>query len=149
MNKLTTSPSGLKLIETFESFAPTVYTCPAGKPTIGFGHVIRKNERFTPPITLDQARRLMASDVKPIELYLNAVLPGVAQYEFDALVSFCFNVGIGAFDRSTLRRRIKQGNKYGAAAEFARWNRGGGKVLSGLIRRRNAERAMFLGVNNA
>lgn len=148
MNTLKPSNACFRLIESFESFSATVYMCPAGKPTIGYGHVVLPSEAFPKPITLDQARALLAADVKPIELYLNAVLPGLAQHRFDALVSFIFNVGIGAFDRSTLRRRIKQGNVAGAAAEFARWNKAGNKILAGLIRRRDAERSMFLGVAN-
>lgn len=122
--------------------------CPAGKPTIGFGHVVLPSESFPKPITLDQARALLAADVAYVARYLNDTLPGLNQHQFDALVSFVFNVGIGAFRTSTLRRRIFVDDFAGAASEFSRWNKAGGKILAGLIRRRNAERALFLGVSD-
>jgi lysozyme len=69
----------------------------------------------------------------------------IEQYQFDAFVSFSFNVGIGAFSKSTLLKKFRAGDIEGAAKEFARWNKGGGKVLKGLVRRRVEEAKLFLG----
>lgn len=139
-----TSPRGLGLIRSCESFSPKVYICPAGKPTIGYGHVVRANERFTQPMSRAEAEQLLANDLSPVEIYLSASFPALNQNEFDALASFCFNVGLGAFEKSTLFKKLKAGDKSGAAAEFERWIHGGGKVLPGLVARRAAEREIFL-----
>lgn len=69
---------------------------------------------------------------------------GVTQCQFDALVSFCYNLGAKALSTSTLMRKLNAGDTFGAADEFLRWNKAGGKVLAGLTRRREAERALFL-----
>ena len=95
-------------------------------------------------ITQAEADRLFSNDVAPIEKQLTADVPNVSQHQFDALVSFCFNLGVSAYMGSTLRRKLKAGDKLGAAAEFPKWCRANGKVVAGLQRRRNAERAMFL-----
>ena len=86
----------------------------------------------------------LAEDLAPIEIYLSAVFPSLNQNQFDALASFCFNVGLGAFEKSTLFARLKAGDLPGAASQFARWVHGGGKVLPGLVTRRAAERDLFL-----
>ncbi len=74
-----------------------------------------------------------------------AVKVPLAQHEFDALVAFAYNVGLGAFRKSTLLRLLNKGDKASAAKQFDRWNKAGGKMLAGLTRRRAAERAMFEG----
>jgi len=142
---LTTSQRGLALIKSFESFSPTLYLCPAGKPTIGYGHVVR-GAGIDEPITESQAVALLADDCRTVEIYLNAInLPApLTQHEFDALVSFCFNVGLGAFDKSTMLKKLKAGAITGAANEFLRWDNVNGKPLAGLTRRRKAERDLFL-----
>lgn len=140
----TTSLRGIALIKHFESFSATVYTCPAGKMTIGYGHLVRKIDRITPPITREQADALLRNDLAPVEIYLSAVLPELKHNEGDALASFAFNVGLGAFEKSTLLQKIKAGDKPGAAAEFGRWVHAGDKVLPGLVTRRKAERDMFM-----
>lgn len=86
----------------------------------------------------------MRADLAPVEIYLSAIFPALTQNEFDALASFVFNVGLGAFEKSKLRRLLKAGDKAGAANEFPRWNKAAGKVLPGLVTRRAAERALFL-----
>ena len=95
-------------------------------------------------ITRAEADRLFSNAVAPIEKQLTADVPNVSQHQFDALVSFCFNLGVSAYMGSTLRRKLKAGDKLGAANEFPKWCRANGKVVAGLQRRRNAERAMFL-----
>ncbi len=139
-----TSSIGLGLIRRFESFSPTVYLCPAGKRTLGYGHVIRDPNLLYSRISREQAEALLVEDLAPIEIYLAAVLPGLNQNQFDALASFCFNVGLGAFEKSTLFARLKAGDFAGAASQFPRWSHANGKVLLGLVRRREAERALFV-----
>lgn len=147
--KLTTSQRGLDLIKGFEKFAPNLYRCPAGKPTLGYGHVLRPSEKFT-RVSLQQADQLLRDDCKIVEIYLNAVnLPSpLNQNEFDALVSLAFNIGLGNFEKSTLLKRLREGDKPRAAAEFLRWDKitqGGELVMSkGLHRRRCVERELFI-----
>jgi lysozyme len=140
-----TSPRGIALIQSFEGFSPTVYTCPAGKPTIGWGHVVRKLDKIAPPITKDQAAALLVEDLAPTEIYLGAILPDLPQHQFDALCSFAYNIGLTNFETSTLLRKLKAGDIDGAAKEFVRWVNVQGKPLDGLKRRRAAERDMFVG----
>lgn len=140
----TTSPAGRALIRAAESFSSKVYLCPAGKKTIGYGHVVRDSEHFPALITLGDAESILANDLSPVEIYLNGVFPDLNQNQFDALASFCFNVGIGAFEKSTMFVRLKAGDTFGAASQFSRWTFGGGKELPGLVKRRIAERDLFL-----
>lgn len=139
-----TSPRGLTLIRSHEAFCTDTYLCPAGKPTIGYGHVLRECDDIKPPITLAQADLLLCKDLAPIEIYLSAVFPSLNQNQFDALASFCFNCGLGAFEKSILFKRLKAGDLPAAAREFAAWVKANGKVLPGLITRRNAEKVLFL-----
>lgn len=138
------SPAGVKLIQKFEAFSPDVYLCPAGLPTIGWGHVIRKTDRIVPPITPDQAYRLLREDLAAIEIYLTGVLPALTQGQFDACASLAFNIGLGAFEKSTLMKMLRAGDVSGAAEQFGRWINSNGKPLGGLVRRRAAERRLFL-----
>ena len=139
------SPVGLALIRGFESFSPVIYLCPAGKPTIGYGHVVRGAvDHFPSRISGEQAEALLVEDLAPVAIYLNAVFPALTQNKFDALASFCFNVGLGAFEKSTLFARLKADDMAGAAGQFERWVHSGGKVLPGLVKRRAAERDLFL-----
>lgn len=145
MEKMRVSQVGLDLIKSFESFSPVAYICPAGKRTIGYGHVIRPGETFG-RIDEDRALELLAHDCGIAETFINATTPNLNQNEFDALVSFVFNVGVGAYDTSTLKKLLKAGGKGAAADEFLKWDHVHGEVLAGLTRRREAERAMFLGI---
>jgi lysozyme len=146
---MNTSQAGIDLIHEFESFSPTAYLCPAGVWTIGWGttRVNGKPVRQGMTATREQADAWFAKDLQKFEnCVLNAVDVDLTQGQFDALVSFAYNVGCAAFKSSTLVRLLNHGNEAGAAAEFARWNKGGGRVLAGLTRRREAERALFEGV---
>src|SRR5690606_4040219 len=80
---------------------------------------------------------------------LSAITRSVAQYELDAMVDLAYNIGVGAFQGSTLVRKFNAGDTDGAADEFLRWNRSGGRVLLGLRRRRKADRCLFLGTTAA
>jgi lysozyme len=148
---LTSSPRCLELIRSFEHFEPKAYPCPAGVLTIGFGHVIRPSEPHlrTKTLTRAEAEQLLRDDCRPIETYLSAVLPDwVRIHHFDALVSFCFNVGIQAFDGSTLRVKLKAGDRLAAQAEFSKWVFAKGKRLRGLEVRRACEALMFAGCSD-
>ena len=149
-----TSDAGVSLIKTFEGFRAKPYRCPAGIPTIGYGATFypdgRKVSMNDPAITEARATELLRNMLDGFERgVLRLVAVPLAQHEFDALVSFAYNVGIEALAGSTLLKRLNANDKKGAADQFLRWNRSDGRVMSGLTRRREAERAMFLGAKNA
>ena len=145
-----TSDKGLALIKSFEGFSAKPYLCPAGVPTIGYGATYYPDGRRVTmqdrPVTEADAtamlRAMLASYEAGVSRY---VLVPVTQGQFDALVSFAYNIGLSALKNSTLLRVLNLRDYAGAAAQFARWNRANGKVLPGLTRRREAERVMFLG----
>lgn len=143
----------IELVKRFEGFSPTVYICPAGYPTIGYGHVVTPEERkrFRGGITKEEAEELLRRDLIKFEAGVKAQLKGVKlhEYSMDALTSFAYNVGLYAFRGSTLRRLILRGELIDAAEQFLRWVYAGGKRLRGLELRRRAERELFLeGVND-
>ena len=140
------SEEGLRLIKRFEGFSETVYICPAGYPTIGYGHVVLDHEveNFAYGISEEQATDLLRQDVAIAErAVLQHINVPLSDGQFDALVSFTFNLGSGALQRSTLRRKLNRQEYRLAAKEFGRWVWAGGKKLKGLIHRRNAEAALF------
>lgn len=152
--KLQISNAGLELIKSCEQFSPTLYVCPAGKPTIGWGHVVRPNETLRQPISALEGAELLARDVEIAEKLIRAWVCSkveLAQHEFDALVSLVFNIGGPNFQTSTLRRYLEAGNRPAAADQFLKWvwatdpKTGVKRKLAGLERRRAAERALFLG----
>jgi lysozyme len=115
-----------------------------GTLTIGHGHT-GPDVVIGQRITAEAAARLLAADLGEAEQGVaTTVRVPLSGNEFAALVSLAFNIGCRSFARSTLLRRLNAGDRLGAAAEFARWNRAGGKVLPGLVRRRAAEAALFL-----
>ena len=133
----------------FEGFESQPYLCPAGIPTIGYGSTryadgtkVTLNDE---PITHDDAIELLYATITPFEdaIHKNVTAP-INQNQFDALVSFVYNVGAGNFAKSTLLKKLNKADYQGAGDEFLRWNKAGGKVLNGLTRRRDAERALFL-----
>lgn len=139
---------GLELIKRFEGFSPTVYVCPAGWPTIGYGHVVRKGEgdRFADGIDEAEGHVLLRADVVVSERsVLRLVRVPLDDCQFDALVSFTFNLGAGALQRSTLRRRVNREEHDAAPAEFRRWVWAGGRKLKGLVKRRAAEARIYAG----
>ena len=144
------SPRGIALIKQYEGFRAKPYRCPAGIATIGYGNTTyldgRKVMLTDAPIDAAEATELLAGTLDPIADKLNAlVTAGLTQGQFDALASFIYNIGWGAFAKSTLCRYARAGDWAKAAAEFDKWVHGGGKVLPGLVRRRAAERALFEG----
>ena len=143
MNGLKVSPAGLALIKRFESFAANPYRCPAGKFTIGYGHVISMMDRLIPPITIDRAEQLLAADLSWVEEDLNALPVPLTQGQFDALASLTYNIGRGAFAGSTLKNRLLAHDMQGAGDQFLRWVFVKGKALKGLANRRVVELRMF------
>lgn len=141
---MTLSPAGLALIKRFEGLRTEAYRCPAGVWTIGYGSTrgVREGMR----ITEAQAESLLVEDCKRFErAVVGMVEVPITQGQFDALVSFAFNLGAEALRRSTLLRLLNQSRYAEAASQFPRWNKAGGRVLDGLTKRRAAERAMFEG----
>jgi lysozyme len=138
------TPEGAEFIANFEGFRATPYVCPAGKRTVGFGHVILPGEFFT-TVARDQALYLLQTDAA-----LNAAPVGRAltvpltTYQADALISLAFNVGGFAVRQSTLLKKINAGLMTDAAEEFLRWDKIGKTKSRGLTRRREAEKALFL-----
>lgn len=138
-----TGQRGIDLIKRFEGLRLRSYLCPANVWTIGYGHT--GNVTSNQIITSEQAESILKSDLQRFENAVSdAVKVPLNQNQFDALVSLAFNIGVGAFSGSTLVRMLNAANYTGAADQFLRWNRAGGRVLDGLTRRRQAERALFL-----
>jgi lysozyme len=137
---------GLNLIKHFEGFSNKIYICPAGYPTIGYGHRVLKNENniFQNGVTPQKAENILKTDVQKaeqaVEKYISVPLK---DNQFAALVSFTFNVGINAFSTSTLRHLVNQQNHNKAAEQFLRWIWAGKRKLKGLLRRRQAEANLY------
>jgi lysozyme len=139
-----TSDDGLSLIKRFEGVKLTAYKCPAGKNTIGYGHT---GDDVKPgmKITEAEAHELLRQDTeKAAAAVRHLVTVPLEQCQFDALVSFVFNVGTGAFKSSTMLRKLNERFNLGAADEFLRWIYVKGSPSGGLINRRSAERDLFL-----
>lgn len=152
MNELKTSQKGIELIKKFEGCKLTAYRDSVGVWTIGFGHT--KDVKADMVITAEQAEQFLKDDVVYFENGVNKLLKTlkaqVTQNQFDALISFAFNLGLGNLRKSTLAKKLyvmqqnDRNSVQDVADEFPRWNKAGGQVLTGLTHRRNAERALFL-----
>lgn len=136
-----TGAAGVSLIKSFESLRLKAYQDSVGVWTIGYGHT--KGVKAGDVITEAQADAFLRADLADAETSVRQYCPVTTQGQFDALVSFTFNLGGGSLKDSTLRRKHNEGDYAGARAEFARWNRAGGQVLAGLSRRRAAEAALY------
>jgi lysozyme len=146
-----TSDNGLSLIKKSEGFRGNAYPDPAtgGKPyTVGYGTTVYPSGmpvKLGDKVTEQQADAYLRNDVKKFEAAVsNAVKVKLTQGQFDALVSFTYNVGPANMASSTLIKKLNAGDVNGAADEFPRWNKAAGKVMAGLTTRRAAERALFL-----
>jgi lysozyme len=138
-----TSVKGLELIKKYEGFSPKKYLCPAGKSTIGYGHVIRPYETYT-RITEKQGEDLLFQDVSIVESTVNNLVSvPLMQNQFDALVSLVYNWGSGNFLHSTLLQKINRKDYNGAIEEFSKINKVNGKIFEGLVNRRLAEANLF------
>jgi GH24 family phage-related lysozyme (muramidase) len=138
--------TGIALIKHFESFSAAPYVCPAGYPTGGWGHVFLPGEE---PRTLseDEAELILRRDCLNAERsVLRLIRVPLEDGRFDSLVSFVFNLGGGNLQRSTLRMKVNRGEHDAVPAEFRRWVYAGGRVMRGLVRRREAEAALYCGM---
>lgn len=143
-----TSITGIELIKHFEGFSAKPYLCPANYLTIGYGHVITEKEKLNSElfnlITKFQAEKILRNDLTKFERSVKALITvPLTQNQFDALVSFTYNLGAGALQRSTLRSKINRGEYSAAAAEFLKWIYAGGRKLPGLVLRRKEESLLY------
>jgi lysozyme len=154
------SPELIKMVKHHEGVRFKPYRCPALLWTVGVGHVIdpshigvkfedRKNLPIPPGwdriLTSSEVDDILAKDLARFERGVERLCPsGLTQPRFDALVSFSFNVGLGNLQRSTIRMRHNRGDFDGAAEAFMMWTKAGGKVLKGLVLRREDERKVYL-----
>jgi lysozyme len=155
------SDSAIEVIKHHEGKRNKPYLCPALLWTIGYGHVLypeqaklKLEERKAYPLRPEHDKiwsdggidAILRSDLARFESGVIRLCSGAADHQshFDALVSFSFNIGLGNLQSSTLRMKYNRGDFDGAADEFTKWNKGGGRVLPGLVLRRADERALFL-----
>jgi lysozyme len=139
-----TSPEGIALIKRFEGCRLEAYLCPANVWTIGYGHTgadVVKGLK----VSQETADILLRRDLLKFEAAVERAAGPAYQNQFDAMVSLCYNIGPTAFAKSSVARLHKNGQYANAAQAFLLWNKGGGKVLPGLVKRRNAERNLYLG----
>ena len=142
---------GLDIIKYYEGWSSAVYCCPSNRWTIGFGscwddrgHPITAD---TPDITRDKGAAYLKREVRHVEKAIASLVLSRAELTpnmFSACCSLAYNIGTGAFQRSQIRQRLIRGEYDGAADIWWQWRRGGGRILPGLVRRRAAERALFL-----
>jgi len=159
------SDKALKMIKHHEGVRTKPYRCPALLWTVGVGHVIDPNHIKVPleqrkelpipqgwdrTLTMDEVDAILQKDLASFEKGVLRLCPAAVQNQshLDALVSFSFNVGLGNLQRSTIRAKYNRGDFEGAAEAFLDWTKAGGKVLPGLVKRRNDERALFLGAGH-
>ena len=155
------SPAAIAMIKHHEGVRTRPYRCPALLWTIAIGHVIdpthatvKYEERRNLPIpagwdrtlTMAEVDAILAQDLSRFERGVLRLCPAATgrQGVFDSLCSFAFNVGLGSLQRSTLRMKTNRGEFEEAAEEFLKWTKAGGRVLPGLVKRRNDERALYL-----
>lgn len=141
------SRTGLGLIKQFEGCRLSAYLCPANVPTIGWGFTTwnGKKVQLGQKITQAEADAALLNEYDGYEGQIRELVKvPVSANQLGALVSFAFNLGVGALRSSTLLKMLNAGNYAGAAGQFARWNKAGGKVLKGLVTRRAAEASLFV-----
>ena len=144
-DNLKTSESMIAIIKKFEGLRLKAYKCPAGVYTIGYGHTENVCADSDSEISELMADQILRKDLKNFEQAINDLDLPLLQCEFDALVSFVFNIGIGNFNKSTLKKLLLQKKFFYAAKEFDKWVFAGGKKLPGLQSRRDKERKIFEG----
>ena len=141
-----TSDVGIELIKKYEGCVLKSYKCPSGVWTIGYGHTngVKSGMQITKAQALDYLKQDLSTFEKAVT---NCVKVPLNQNQFDALVSFSFNCGTGALKTSTLLQKLNSSDYNGAANEFPKWNKSNGKVLNGLVKRREEEKELFLKTN--
>ena len=139
-----TSVEGLALIKKFEGLELEAYKCAAGVWTIGYGHT--KDVQEGDVWSESHADHMLEVELEEFEGYINNnVTVALSQNQFDALVSWVYNLGPANLKASTMLKVLNSGDYEGVPAQIKRWNKAGGKVLKGLIRRREAEALLFVG----
>jgi len=142
-NSIRISEEGISLIKEFEGYREGVYLDSAGKRTIGYGHLIRNDERFE-KLTREEAEKILLNDIADAEKTIkNNVKIRLNQGQYDALVSLVYNIGKNNFLKSTLLKKLNSGDYYNAGKEFERWIYAGGKKIPGLKKRREREMQLF------
>lgn len=151
---LRTTQAGLDLIKRAEGFQASTYICPGGKPSIGYGHQVRhpdhkiKNiigDRYQQghvTLSKEEAEQLLITDLKEREHQLNQYNLNLSDNQFDALICWIYNLGIGNFRQSTLLKRLQQLDA-NASDQLCRWNKSNGSLLQGLLKRRFIETMIF------
>jgi len=143
------SNAGLSLIKSFEGLRLKPYKCSAGVPTIGYGNTFYENgkkvQMSDPAITEERATELLMSSLAKFEQYVDSYcVDTITQNQFDALVSFCYNLGPANLKSSTLLKKVNVNpNDPTIEAEFMKWTKAGGRKLAGLVRRREAEAKLY------
>ena len=138
-----TSNEGIELIKFFEGFESKAYQDAVGVWTIGYGHT--KNVEPGMEATEKEALAMLMYELEEYEGYINRIPVSLTQNQFDALVAWVYNLGPSNLAASTLLKRLKSGDLWDVPTQIKRWNKAGGKVLKGLVRRREAEALMFEG----
>ena len=144
-----TGKAGIEMIKTFEGFRGTPYKCSAGVPTIGYGATFypggKKVTMTDAAITEEQAVELLANMLVSFEKYVDSYcVDTITQNQFDALVSFAYNLGPANLKSSTLLKKVNANpNDESIKLEFLKWVKAGGKTLKGLVRRREAESELY------
>ena len=145
------SAAGLATVKEFEGLRLKAYKCPASVWTIGYGHTSAAGNPIVTPelvITKDEAEEVLARDMEQYEEGVRKyVKVDLTQGQFDALVDFAYNAGVGALQKSTLLKKVNAQKFDEVPAEFMKWTRGGGKELPGLVRRRRAEVKLWRGLD--
>ena len=137
------SQEGLELIKKFEGCKLEAYKCSAGVLTIGYGHTGGVNPYDE--ISQEEAENLLKEDITKFEKYVeDNVKIDLKQNQFDALVAWTFNLGVGNLRSSTMLKELNNLNYKKVPSEMKRWNKAGGKTLNGLVRRREAEALLFV-----
>ena len=145
------SKAAIALIKHHEGVRSRPYRCPANLWTVGVGHLIGDGkslpDSWNRTFSQEEIDGILKSDLRRFELGVHKMLPNVPlrQHEFDAIISFCFNLGLGCFQRSTIRQALLRGDKTQAMESLVKYCRAGGKILRGLQIRRLDERALFEG----
>jgi lysozyme len=145
------SKAAIALIKHHEGVRSRPYRCPANLWTVGVGHLIGDGkslpDSWNRTFSQEEIDGILKSDLRRFELGISKMLPNVPlrQCEFDCLVSFAFNLGLGTFQRSTLRQALLRGDKKAAMESLVKYCRAGGKILRGLQIRRLDEKALFEG----
>jgi lysozyme len=145
------SKAAIALIKHHEGVRSRPYRCPANLWTVGVGHLIGDGkslpDSWNRTFSQEEIDGILKSDLRRFELGVHKMLPNVPlrQHEFDAIISFCFNLGLGCFQRSTIRQALLRGDKTQAMESLVKYCRAGGKILRGLQIRRLDEKALFEG----